>query len=373
MTVMTRLTLRLVGMVLLFVTGVAQQADAQARWRLVEELRIGSEADGQDGFADIRGVLEDRTGKIWVLEGSTQEIRIFDSTGRHLKTVGRRGAGPGEFQGAAGIALAPDGAIWVEDGRQGRFSVFDAEGRFLRQHLAPSAGYTANWFGGIDGAGRVWDRLLGSGQPRVRYRRWSPDWRQVDTVATPTCGDGGPQREPLTWQFRRGMMMVPFQIGPAGHFDHRRSVSWCAPSSAEYRIVGVHAETGDTVAVLTGHTVRVPVSEAERASRIERAREFSRRNSGGEDADWSLIPRTKPLIEGLFADREGRVWVRRAVPDAPSMWDIHDERGRLLASVPVPFETPTYRGPFQVGDRFYLVAQEQGEVPHVVRLRLERR
>lgn len=30
-------------------------------------------------------------------QGTEQELRIFDSGGRHLRTIGRRGKGPGEF------------------------------------------------------------------------------------------------------------------------------------------------------------------------------------------------------------------------------------------------------------------------------------
>src|SRR6266542_1092390 len=70
-------------------------AQTHAEWRFVQELRIGSEGEGPDGFSDIRGIVVDRKGNLWVLEFSTQDIRVFDPSGKYLRTIGRKGKGPG--------------------------------------------------------------------------------------------------------------------------------------------------------------------------------------------------------------------------------------------------------------------------------------
>ena len=125
-------------------------AQSLPSWRYTEELRIGSEDDDAKGFSDIRGILVVRNGNIWVIEGSLQEIRVFDPAGKHLKTIGRNGKGPGEFTYADGLATAPNGTIWVHDPKNARFSIFDQEGKFVRQQLAPAGGYSYTWFGSID-------------------------------------------------------------------------------------------------------------------------------------------------------------------------------------------------------------------------------
>src|SRR5207244_1014807 len=96
----------------------------------------------------------------WILEYSTKDIRIFDPSGKHLRTIGRSGKGPGEFTYPDGMALAPDGLVWVHDPQNARFSIFDQEGKFVRQQLALTNGYGYVWQGGIDRQGRIWDHLI---------------------------------------------------------------------------------------------------------------------------------------------------------------------------------------------------------------------
>jgi 6-bladed beta-propeller len=38
------------------------------------------------------------------LERQEEQIRVFDSTGAYVRTIGREGAGPGEFKQAVGLA-----------------------------------------------------------------------------------------------------------------------------------------------------------------------------------------------------------------------------------------------------------------------------
>ncbi len=69
-------------------------------------------------------------------------VRVFDPSGRLIKTVGRRGDGPGEFRTIRQVGYVGD-KLWVEDLWRG-FLVFDAPsyepiGRVVRP---PTAGFT---------------------------------------------------------------------------------------------------------------------------------------------------------------------------------------------------------------------------------------
>src|SRR5690625_2077763 len=101
-------------------------------WRVVEEVRIGRlDGDGPHLFGDVRSLTVDDDGRIWVLEGQAQEVRVFSAEGEYIRTVGRRGGGPGEFAGALHIARAPDGTLWVMDPQNNRVSIFDTAGVYL--------------------------------------------------------------------------------------------------------------------------------------------------------------------------------------------------------------------------------------------------
>ena len=65
-------------------------------WRVVEDLRIGEAmSEGPDLFGAIYSFDVDAWGRIFVLDDQAQEVRIFDSGGAFVRTVGRRGEGPG--------------------------------------------------------------------------------------------------------------------------------------------------------------------------------------------------------------------------------------------------------------------------------------
>ena len=94
---------RLLGLAVVAIVISGPPLGAQARWSLVENLRIGSEEDGPYLFTQIRGVAVGERGSIFVLEYRAQEIRLFDNQGKFVKRVARSGSGPGEIKNANGL------------------------------------------------------------------------------------------------------------------------------------------------------------------------------------------------------------------------------------------------------------------------------
>jgi DNA-binding beta-propeller fold protein YncE len=59
----------------------------------------------------------------------------FDRNGAFLKTWGRKGMGPGEFDVPHTIALDSRGRLFVGDRQNNRIQIFDADGKFVAQWL----------------------------------------------------------------------------------------------------------------------------------------------------------------------------------------------------------------------------------------------
>ena len=55
----------------------------------------------------------DADGNVYLLDGQISEIQVFDPEGELLRTIGRQGEGPGEFQNGADMFWAPGGEIGV--------------------------------------------------------------------------------------------------------------------------------------------------------------------------------------------------------------------------------------------------------------------
>lgn len=82
---------------------------------------------------------------------------MFDATGAHVRTIGRRGGGPGEFMQPVAVHVAPDGHLWVVDVGNVRISVPDTAGRHVGGMLIPTRFKMTPWLGGgFDGDGRFY-------------------------------------------------------------------------------------------------------------------------------------------------------------------------------------------------------------------------
>lgn len=351
---------------------------ALTEWRFVADLRVGAGADDPDGLSQVKGLLVTRSGRIWVLEASTQDIRVFDSSGRPLRRIGRKGQGPGELLWPDGMTAGPDGVIWVHDPQNGRFSLFTETGDFLRHQTAPAQGYGWVWTGGIDRTGRVWDRLFGRIEegPRERLGRARPDWSRVDTLDIPTCqAPGSRPRDAYYWKPLEGTpgarysVPIPFYPASVRAFEWATGAVWCAPSGAEYRLFKLDIERRDTLARISASAPPVSVQPRERDSAITALRQFLAK-LGEPDADWSRIPSVKPVVAGALVDDAGRLWVRRSAPDSVSRFDIYSPDGRPLATVGFPYAIGPWVSPVVRGNRVWLVAVDPDGVPYVLRGRL---
>lgn len=345
----------------------------QQRWALREDLRLGSLDDGPASFADIRGIATNSKGWIFVLDFSTQDIRVFDADGRHLKTVGRAGSGPGEFRNANGLARAPDGTIWANDPANSRFTVLDAEGNFLRHHAVTVNGYGYLWFGFFDPSGRLVEPLfVRAADPKDRrgaLRAFTAGLAGVDTLWTLDCGEGW--TPPPPWRFKHGdgyaMVGVPFSAGPVSVLDVP-DAQWCGWNS-EYRLHRRSLSRGDTLATVRGRADALPVTRRERDSIVA---DLERRFPGAR-VDGSAIPERKPVIRHAFVDPLGRLWVRLARRDPGTRFDIYDRSGKAVAVLETGLDPTIYHTPILDGDRMYVVVAGEDDVPQVVRARLERR
>ena len=97
------------------------------------DLVIGSgEDDRAHVFSDVRDVEVLPSGRVAVVNGSGNDILVFDAAGRHVDTWGGRGDGPGEFRYLEWLALLPPDSLASGDGGLRRVTIFDAAGRYVR-------------------------------------------------------------------------------------------------------------------------------------------------------------------------------------------------------------------------------------------------
>lgn len=134
--------------------------NSDATCRISEEpvLIIGEdEEDENQFFSYVRGMGRLSDGSVVAADRRAAEVRIYDNTGRHLRSMGEQGEAPGEFLNPFILWVTTGDTLWVGDYRPWSYNVFTAEGQFVRRvtldplYLNPSRaggvldnGYTVN-------------------------------------------------------------------------------------------------------------------------------------------------------------------------------------------------------------------------------------
>ena len=101
----------------------------------------GVPGPGLDQFDQPTDVAFGRNGDFFVADGqsgggaATGNARImkFDKTGKFIKTWGRKGMGPGEFDLVHALATDSQGRLFVADRQNNRIQIFDQDGNFIAQ------------------------------------------------------------------------------------------------------------------------------------------------------------------------------------------------------------------------------------------------
>jgi hypothetical protein len=106
--------------------------DGVIRYALQDDLTIGGEGGGAESVLNRPQDLKvDSQGNIYVLDWGDVDIKVFSPDGRLLRTIGKKGQGPGEFDIPAYFVLSADGRIFLLSGRQYQISVLSNTGTYL--------------------------------------------------------------------------------------------------------------------------------------------------------------------------------------------------------------------------------------------------
>jgi hypothetical protein len=286
----------------------------QLTLELVEDLVIGDTVREESLFFNRITARVDARGNLYVWDPNSFRIQVFNREGRFVRTVGRRGEGPGEFSDGFGLRfrVSSAGRLAVLDG--GRIQLFDSLGVFLQ--AVPITTMS------------------------TRFATLGENWLLVDHIGR---ADDGPTEEVLVSEVGSGLSRTIASYPSVKwrsafidrfRFTHLAPELVIAPWSQTGGAYGFPSWYRVTLVDQNGQAVRVievvapPLevdSELERVLLEEMSSDVPGR-SARELRGEVYIPDTWPFFDAMFSDESGSLLVQRSepvhVPNAPRRLDL---------------------------------------------------
>ena len=336
-------------------------------WKLVEVQELGTDEGDSVEFNQPGVTALDGEGRLYVTDEKPALIRVFDRQGRQVRTIGREGAGPGEFR-VAFIAIHGSNLV-VHDPQLSRTSVFDTSGTFLRSWASQCCWWTSIV---VDRQGRAYIPGMSPQDSGPRYYRYPLDGSTVDTLQV------WPGPQPKMWTFRTKNMgmatTVPFtpdqvvRVNPGGGFF--------VGMTNRYQII--ESSTGrDTTRIFGRAWAAPPLSDHRRQAAVDSAIRSLGKMTGGADVKKTVnlgdLPTGAPAWTDIGVDGRGDRWVIvDPGEDSTHTWfDVFDSTGVYLGQVVGPPGLEGYRMSWS-GDQLAAYLEDREGNPMIVRYEIRR-
>jgi hypothetical protein len=335
---------------LIALASVSAAQPSTPRVRIVEDLRLDATAED---FPSVGGIHVGPRGQIVVPLAADMQVRLYDSSGKKLGVVGRRGAGPGEFASFGLVGWVAD-TMWASDPRQRRTTYVGPDHKLLRTESWSTVQYAAsgsfafmNPVMPLSGGGAVVQGMeVTPTRTRAVLLHRSADGTQNEILVLPASDSSG------TIQVGPFGFALPLTLRPQHAFapsgQHVAQLTAAIPSRQDatfhvtliaitgdtvfsrdypYRGVPIPKRVADSVIAATGpapgHLINPPADLEERVQAIARER----------------LPRWYIAPESLTLGLDQTIWIGIRPTAEGRGYLILNGRGDPIGSLMVPAST----------------------------------
>ncbi|MGQ9672897.1 MAG: 6-bladed beta-propeller [Candidatus Aminicenantales bacterium] len=296
------------------------QPGQPAAWQLVEELTLGLSENPDEAFSEASTFIVDKGGNILVLDSKEKKIKVFDSVGKFLRTIGKPGQGPGEIEMPAGIQMTAGGELMVEDAITKRLSFFKPSGEFVTfLSFADKMGLVNI---ALDSRGNFLGREIGFSGEKMFFEIKKYDAQlkplfTVDRIEFPVPLPGSGTKINLM------SLSSVYQFDGVGNIFYGRNVAY---------EIKVFSPEGKHVRSIQKDYDRVKITQADIDEILERAGSMS--IPGVNVKEMFEFPDYFPPFQFFVLDEEGRMLVRtfkKGKVKNEYEVDVFDVKGRFVA------------------------------------------
>lgn len=290
-------------------------------YSLEKVLTIGlEEGDNNYIFYKIRGIDVDSEGRIYVLDGGNHRIQVFDKDGKFLKTIGKKGQGPGELNKPTSISLGSDGKIFITEYLPAKITCFNfTDGKYINDFMLNEGALLSL---------QVDNNNLNVEVIKLRVQNNKPnEVLEIDKLNE--FGDFIKKIEELN---------EPMKLQRSGNFyfasDYEPKFTWTVDLTGKiYTGIGNKYEISmyDTAGILNVKFGRIykqaRISSKEKNKELEKLPKHLRNKI--------KVPELKPVFDRIISDDNGNIWVHIFEKDKNGLeqFDVFNAEGIYLKKV----------------------------------------
>jgi hypothetical protein len=327
-------------------------AAAGAAWKVSESptVEIGT-FEGEPAYQLFQATSVARLGdgRIVVANGGTKEVRYYGPDGRHLKSVGGDGDGPGEFRSIHWVGALPGDSVAAWDPIQKRITILDPRGGVARMATTTGIPGMVPQVRGVlsDGSlvltsGFNTASMMGASGVRrdtATYLRVGRDGSVRDTLGR------FPGMENYVGMSKQGanttftMQQVPFGRQAVAAGSGERLYVGTGESGYEVR---VYRADGALERIVRRAHEPLPVTPEDIAEYKRTLVTYGLDANARRERDRALdevpYPATMPPYVDMLVDAGGSLWVEdaRRPADRQPRWTVFDADGKVVATVRLP-------------------------------------
>jgi hypothetical protein len=299
--------------------------------RFEEEVTFGAEESGPGAIYKPGQFAIDGQNRVLIFESGDGVIKVFGEDGRFLKTVGRKGQGPGEFVQAYFLGFCPDGRLLVADFQNRRTSFFGPEGDFLNSY---------QWTKSIsipllvlEDSYVVQEGLFEAGRSRLFVKTYDFAGTEVRSW--------GEFRYTETKSLVRGEAAITVSVphSPSSVLTGDPTLRRIYHCLNDAYLIEVYDADGRIIRKIDRPYELLPVTEADRADYLARTGGSPQVKEIYKDMPW---PKVKTVTDRMICDDRGFLWVATNETKLEAglkltAYDVFDPEGRYDARVWLDF------------------------------------
>jgi hypothetical protein len=317
--------------------------------RLVPEITVADASmGGKDFFAGANDVAMDDKGTLYICDMKANNIKKFGATGTFLKTIGKQGQGPGDFNMPIEIEVVGD-RLYVRELTNYRFSILDLEGKFIKSISIPLRN-------------EIWWKTKALPDGRFIVHREKTNYENPNALQECFIELYSPDLEPLKTIYHRQIrhtkyiteprhINVPIPFAPVVYWDVTPDGKVIVGYSEKYEIEIYDPDKGKLSAF--SHAYKpVEVTEKDKEDYFKEMTSVAGSVGGGIQTvrkgapDYivknSEFPKCYPAYCDLKVDAEGNIWVhpyyRKDSKDNAPMFDVFDRKGEFINRIQIEGE-----------------------------------